>query len=126
LVPEQKLLRLFIGLAHKVDSRLPTKCWCQSKNCCAIYWSGTQGGQPTSDKMLVPEQKLLRNLLVWHTRYQNILAATLIAKARMAVLKANETMACSSTRRRMAGEATAMSAVCEATAMVKAKYRKSL
>jgi hypothetical protein len=95
LEPEQKLLRLFMRLARKVDNQpptkcwcqsknccaffmrlarkvdnqLPTKCWCQSKNCCAIYWSGTQGGQPTSDKVLVPEQKLLRNLLVWHARY---------------------------------------------------------
>ncbi len=22
------------------------QCWCQSKNCCAIYWSGTQARQP--------------------------------------------------------------------------------
>jgi|GEM_PF-5550560 len=42
LEPEQKLLRLFLGLAHK--------------------W--------TSDKVLVPEQKLLRNFLVWHTKSQ--------------------------------------------------------
>jgi len=45
LVPEQKLLRLFIDPAHKLDSRLP-------------------------DKVLVPEQKLLRNLLIRHTSSQ--------------------------------------------------------
>ena len=34
-----------------------------------LVWH-TQSEQPNSYEMLVPEQKLLRNFLVWHTRSQ--------------------------------------------------------
>jgi len=44
-VPEQKIAAQFVDPAHKVNSQHPTKCGCPSK-------------------------KLLRNLLIRHTRYQ--------------------------------------------------------
>ena len=52
---------------------------------------------------------------------QNRLAATLMVKARMAVLKTNYNIECSSTQRRSERVLTVTSAVCKATAMVKAK-----
>ena len=52
---------------------------------------------------------------------QNTLAATLMVKARMAVLKTNDNIDCSSTQRRSERVLTVTSAVCKATAMVKAK-----
>lgn len=54
-------------------------------------------------------------------RAQNRLAATLMVKARMAVLKTKDSTDCNSTQRRSVRVLTFTSAVCEATAMVKAK-----
>ena len=72
LVPEQKLLRLFIGLAHKVDSRTSDKMLVPEQKLLRLFIGlAHKLDSRTSDKMLVPEQKLLRNLLVWHTRYQD-------------------------------------------------------
>ncbi len=47
LEPEQNLLRLFLGLARKVDSRIRS-VGARAKIAAIVSWSGTQGEQPDS------------------------------------------------------------------------------
>jgi len=56
-----------LGLAHQGDFQYPLKYWGQGSPI-ACGWVGWNSR--TSDEMWVPEQKSLRNFLVWHTKSQ--------------------------------------------------------